>query len=85
MKQRPISPLTEHDPSEASVFLPRNLLDGARRYKNLPERRVPAACLLDMDGELLERLVTLGFAWGCGLTPYNSSTINPAHDGDRRS
>jgi hypothetical protein len=43
-------PLDEHDSSEPSVFLPGNLLDGARRYNKLPKRTVPAACLLDMKG-----------------------------------
>jgi uridine phosphorylase len=63
-------PLEEHDPAAPSVFLPGNLLDGARRYKNLPKDEVPPACLLDMDGELVERLVSSGRAvvdpaWPC--------------------
>lgn len=70
MNQRGTSPLQEHDPSTPSVFLPKNLLNGARRYKNLPERPVPVGCLLDMDGELLDRLVETGRAsldkdWPC--------------------
>lgn len=64
------SPLEDHDPSAPSLFLPRNLLDGARRYKQLPEERVPVGCLLDMDGELVERLTQSGRAvldatWPC--------------------
>ena len=70
MIQHPTSPLEEHDPSAPSVFLHRNLLDGARRYKKLPEKEVPKGCLLDMDGELVEHLVATGRAvldvnWPC--------------------
>jgi uridine phosphorylase len=64
------TPIIDHDPAESAVFEPGNLLEGARRQKRLPERRMPAGCLLDMDGELVERLVTSGRAvlepaWPC--------------------
>lgn len=64
------TPIIDHDTTEPPVFEPTNLLEGARRQKALPERRVPAACLLDMDGELVERLVASGRAtidptWPC--------------------
>lgn len=70
MSQHDAAPILDHDPSAPTVFLPRKLLDGARRYKNLPERAVPSGCLLDMDGELVERLVETGRAvldatWPC--------------------
>ena len=70
MIQHFTSPLEDHDPSEPSIFLPRNLLDGARRYKRLPEQPVPVGCLLDMDGELVERLTqsrraVLDANWPC--------------------
>jgi len=63
-------PIVDHDPAERSVFEPANLLEGARRQKGLPPGRVPAGCLLDMDGELVERLVASGraahdAAWPC--------------------
>jgi hypothetical protein len=63
-------PIVDHDPAERSVFDPENLLEGARRQKGLPPGRVPAGCLLDMDGELVERLVASGrasvdAAWPC--------------------
>jgi uridine phosphorylase len=51
------TPIIDHDTGEAPVFEPGNLLDGARRQKGLPAVRVPSGCLLDMDGELVERLV----------------------------
>lgn len=54
------TPITDHDPAEPAVFEPGNLLEGARRQKGLPLVRVPAGCLLDMDGELVERLVATG-------------------------
>lgn len=50
------APIVDHDPTEASVFQPDNLLEGARRQKCLPRTLVPSICLLDMDGELVERL-----------------------------
>ena len=64
------SPLLEHDPSEEPVFLPENLLEGARRQKGLPRSTVPGGCLLDFDGELLDHLVRSGKAiedrsWPC--------------------
>lgn len=64
------TPIIDHDTAEAPVFEPGNLLDGARRQKGLPDGRVPAGCLLDMDGELVERLVASGraaldSAWPC--------------------
>lgn len=63
-------PIINHDPAEPAVFEPGNLLDSARRQKGLPNGRVPAGCLLDMDGELVERLVASGRAaidptWPC--------------------
>jgi uridine phosphorylase len=64
------TPIIDHDSAEVPVFEPGNLLDGARRQKGLPDGRVPAGCLLDMDGELVERLVASGragldSAWPC--------------------
>jgi len=64
------TPIIDHDTAEAPVFEPGNLLEGARRQKGLPEGRVPAGCLLDMDGELVDRLVASGRAavdpaWPC--------------------
>ena len=70
MSERSRSPLLEHDVEDPPVFRPENLLEGARRQKKLPRCRVPAGCLLDMDGELAERLVATGRAvldgsWPC--------------------
>jgi hypothetical protein len=64
------TPIIDHDTGEPAVFEPGNLLDGARRQKGLPERGVPVGCVLDMDGELVERLVASGRAdvdpaWPC--------------------
>ena len=63
-------PIIDHDTAEPPVFEPGNLLEGARRQKRLSAGRVPAGCLLDMDGELVERLVASGRAtvdpaWPC--------------------
>jgi uridine phosphorylase len=70
VQHAPIAPIIDHDTTEPPVFEPANLLDGARRQKRLPASRCPAACLLDMDGELVERLVASGRAtadptWAC--------------------
>jgi uridine phosphorylase len=64
------TPIIDHDTGDAAVFEPGNLLEGARRQKGLPESGVPAGCLLDMDGELVERLIGSGRAaadpgWPC--------------------
>lgn len=64
------SPLLDHDPAEAPVFLPRNLLEAARRRKKLPRIKAPAGCLLDFDGELVDHLLSKGraveeAAWPC--------------------
>jgi uridine phosphorylase len=64
------SPLLDHDVSEASVFQPQSLLEGASRQKRGPPCRVPAGCLLDMDGELLDHLLVthramLDATWPC--------------------
>ena len=55
---------------EESVFKPENLLREAKRQKGLPECKVPAICLLDPDGDILEYLLRTGKAklnkcWAC--------------------
>jgi uridine phosphorylase len=78
-------PILEHDTTDAPVFTPENLLDGARRQKALTAVRVPPACLLDMDGELVERLVGSGRAalepaWPCFHTKlYRWRTAHGEH------
>lgn len=74
------APIIDHDPSEPAVFEPANLLEGARRQKGLPQSRCPAACLLDMDGELVARLVASGRAagdptWACFHTELFRWTV----------
>ena len=63
-------PLLEHDPSETPVFTAANLLEAARIRKGLPKVAVPAGCLLDFDGELVQHLAGEGravedSAWPC--------------------
>jgi len=63
-------PLLEHDPSETPVFTAANLLEGARIRKGFPKVSVPAGCLLDFDGELVQHLAATGravedSAWPC--------------------
>ena len=45
-----------HDHDAPSVFLPEHLLREARRQRGLPERSVPALCVLDPDGDLVRAL-----------------------------
>jgi uridine phosphorylase len=80
------APIIDHDTTEPAVFDPANLLDGARRQKGLPESRSPAACLLDMDGELVERLVASGRAvvdpsWACFHTKLFRWSVDGAEFG----
>jgi SAM-dependent methyltransferase len=58
----------EHE--EASVFTAGNLLREARRQRRLAPFRVPAACLLDPDGDAVRHLAARGAAaeqpaWAC--------------------
>jgi hypothetical protein len=64
------TPIIDHQTAEATLFEPGKLLEYARRNRSLPKPRVPVGCLLDMDGELVERLVASGRAamdpvWPC--------------------
>lgn len=63
-------PLLEHESSETPVFTAANLLEAARVQKGLPKNTVPAGCLLDFDGELVQYLAAAGraaedSAWPC--------------------
>ncbi len=50
-------PLLEHKYyDDSSVFTPENLLRDARRQKGLPQGQVPAICVLDPDGDLVDYL-----------------------------
>lgn len=60
MSKSPLPPIIDHNTEEPTVFLPANLIESSRQQKGLPPCRVPAGCLLDFDGELLERLVGSG-------------------------
>jgi len=53
-----------------SLFTPQNLLREARRQKGLPEGRVPAICVFDPDGDLVDFLQATGRTrhhptWAC--------------------
>ena len=53
-----------------SLFTPQNLLREARRQKGLPEGRVPAICVFDPDGDLVDYLKAAGRTqrhptWAC--------------------
>lgn len=48
--------LSRKDYTTPSIFTPENLLREARRQKGLPEEQIPALCVLDPDGDLVEYL-----------------------------
>ncbi len=65
-----------------SAFTPENLLREARRQKSLEERKLPAVCLLDPDGDIVRRLVATGRAerypdWAC----YHTDLYRFSEDG----
>ena len=77
------APLLEHkDYERPSVFTPENLLREARRQKGLDEGTVPAICVLDPDGDLVEYLQDTGClyrhaTWAC----YHTILDTFEHDG----
>ena len=62
---------------EPSVFTPESLLREARRQKNMNDCKVPAVCVLDPDGDLVDYLIrtnqaTRNTCWACYHTKlYN--------------
>lgn len=66
--------------TESSVFTPENLLREARRQKHLQPDSVPAICILDPDGDLVDYLAAGGYArthasWAC----YHTQLITFVH------
>jgi len=65
------APILAHKHYESpSIFTPENLLREARRQKGIDERSVPAICVLDPDGDLVDYLHTTDRAhrhptWAC--------------------
>ena len=62
------------------MFAATNLLREARRQRNLPERPVPAICILDPDGDLERHLRIAGSAqadstWACYHTTLSRFTL----------
>ena len=65
-----------------SAFTAANLLREARRQKRLPVATVPAICVLDPDGDLVDYLQARGHAhqeasWAC----YHTTLLTFAHEG----
>ena len=62
--------LRAKDHGQPSVFRPEHLLREARRQKGLPERDVPAICVLDPDGDLFRHArlaadTSVSPGWAC--------------------
>src|ERR1700730_15419019 len=67
---------------EPSIFTPENLLREARRQKGLLEQPVPAICVLDPDGDLVDYLLATTQAkqhptWAC----YHTTLLTWEQDG----
>jgi uridine phosphorylase len=77
------APILAHKQHDApSVFTPQNLLREARRQKGLPQGNVPAVCVLDPDGDLVDHLQASGWAepdstWAC----YHTTLATFVRDG----
>jgi uridine phosphorylase len=72
--------LDNKNPGSPSVFLPSALLREARRQKGMAEASVPAVCLLDPDGDLVDRLRRTGAAtpfrgWPCYHTNLDTFSL----------
>lgn len=62
--------VSARDYEASSAFTPESLLREARRQKNLGAREVPAVCLLDPDGDVVQSLAAQGRSrrhpdWAC--------------------
>jgi uridine phosphorylase len=77
------APILAHKQHAApSVFTPESLLREARRQKGLPVEPVPAICVLDPDGDLVDHLQVTGRArprpaWAC----YHTTLVTCTHEG----
>lgn len=68
------------DHAAPSVFRPEHLLREARRQRGLPDRDVPALCVLDPDGDLVRHLRRTGRArpspgWACYHTDLDEFAL----------
>ena len=78
----PVTPIISNKRYEdSSVFVPENLLREARRQKGLPQGNVPAICILDPDGDLVDYLYAMEQAhvddnWACYHTKLHTFTRN---------
>ena len=83
MTNRNVPPiLADKHYSEASVFVPENLLREARRQKGLTGGTVPHVCVLDPDGDIVRQAKAGGLAirdadWAC----YHTDLFRMTHGG----
>ena len=64
-----------------SIFKPENLLREARRQKAVPDGKIPAICILDPDGDILQHLLDTQQAgsnphWACYHTRLYNFGLN---------
>lgn len=68
--------------NHVSLFEPKNLLQEARRQKNIPVGQLPRICILDPDGDILNNLLAANKAkinsyWAC----YHTKLYNFKYEG----
>lgn len=78
---RPDIPILDHPLDQPTAFTPEALLEAVRAEKRLDRIAVPAACLLDFDGDITDWLVAAGKAvrwphWACFHTPMYALEID---------
>jgi len=78
-----MSPLLQHKAyDEPSVFQPENLLREARRQNEVEQGSVPDVCLLDPDGDIVDRLRATGRAEPHAHWPGYHTTLYEAELND---
>ncbi len=63
-------PILNHPLEQPSAFTARNLIEGVREARHIPDGNIPGLCVLEFDGDLTDWLVRQGLAkpvpsWPC--------------------
>jgi hypothetical protein len=76
-------PLLRHALTSRSAFTPESLVSAVRAERRLPTENVPAVCVLDVDGDLNDWLLTRHIAvphpsWACFHTSMSAIEVEGA-------
>ncbi len=79
-------PLLRHPVDEESAFTPQALIEAVRAEKGLTSVMVPEICVLEVDGDLTDRLVQSNTVkrwktWACFHTPMFALEVDGRHCG----